>query len=77
MSIRVTLGDTVLISDLACSEKINYILVGAKEANIKLGKISIVSPMGQALFNKEIGDVLKVSTPSGILSYEIIKIIRE
>ncbi|MGA2367949.1 MAG: transcription elongation factor GreA [Dehalococcoidia bacterium] len=76
-SIRITLGDTVLISDLASGEKINYIVVGAKEANIKLGKISIVSPMGQALFNKETGDVLNVSTPSGILSYEIIKIIRE
>ena len=76
-SIRITLGDTVHISDLASGEKINYIVVGAKEANIKLGKISIVSPMGQALFNKETRDVINVSTPSGILSYEIIEIVRE
>jgi transcription elongation factor GreA len=76
-SVRITLGDTVLISDLASGEKINYILVGAKEANIKLGKISIVSPMGLALFNKETGNILNVSTPSGVLRYEIIKIIKE
>ena len=76
-SIRITLGDTVLISDLASGEKINYIVVGAREANVKLGKISIVSPMGQALFNKEIGDILNVSTPSGILRYEIIKITKD
>ncbi|MHB8084934.1 MAG: GreA/GreB family elongation factor [Dehalococcoidia bacterium] len=76
-SVRITLGDVVLISDLASDEKINYMLVGAREANIKQGKISIVSPMGQALFNKEIGDILNVTTPSGILRYEIIKIVKD
>ncbi len=75
--IRITLGDTVLISDKASGEKITYMLVSSKEANIKLGKISMVSPMGQALFNKEVGDILDVTAPSGILSFEIIEIKRD
>jgi transcription elongation factor GreA len=74
--VRITLGDTVTISDVSSGEKINYMLVGSKEANIKQGKISIVSPMGQALFNKEIGDVLEVNAPSGLLKYKILEITR-
>ena len=74
--LKVTIGDTVTIADVASSEKINYTLVGSKEANIIQGKISIVSPMGQALFNKEIGDILEVNAPSGVLKYKILEIIR-
>ncbi len=74
--LRITIGDIVTISDITTTEKINYTLVGSKEANIKQGKISIVSPMGQALFNKQIGDVLEVNAPSGILKYTIVEISR-
>ena len=74
--LRITIGDVVTISDVTSAEKINYTLVGSKEANIKQGKISIVSPMGQALFNKQIGDVLEVNAPSGILKYTIMEISR-
>ena len=74
--LRITIGDVVTISDITTAEKIKYTLVGSKEANIKQGKISIVSPMGQALFNKQIGDVLEVNAPSGILKYQIMEISR-
>jgi transcription elongation factor GreA len=74
--LRITIGDVVTISDITSAEKINYTLVGSKEANIKQGKISIVSPMGQALFNKQIGDILEVNAPSGILKYKIMEISR-
>lgn len=73
---KITIGDTVTISDISSGEKIVYMLVGSKEANIKQGKISIVSPMGQALFNKEIGDILEVNAPSGLLKYKILEILR-
>jgi transcription elongation factor GreA len=74
--LRVTLGDLVAISYVETGEKINYTLVSAREANIKQGKISMVSPMGQSLFNKEIGDDFEVNAPSGVLKYKIIEINR-
>ncbi len=72
--IRVSLGDKVTLEDLSTGEITTYRIVGSKEADIKQGKISIVSPMGQALYNQEIGAILKVNAPSTILSYRILKI---
>lgn len=72
--LRISIGDTATISDMSSGEKITYTLVGSKEANIKQGRISIVSPMGQALFNKEVGDIFEVNAPSGILQYKILDI---
>lgn len=74
--LRTKIGDSVTIVDVSSEEKIQYILVGSKEANIRLGKVSIASPMGQALFNKQIGEVLEVNAPSGILKYQILEISR-
>jgi len=71
---RVSLGDKVTLEDLSTGEKITYTIVGSKEADIKQGKISIVSPMGQAMYNQEIGAILKVNAPSTALSYKILKI---
>lgn len=73
---RVALGDKITMSDMDTGEKIDYMLVGSKEANIRLGKISLASPMGQTMFNKEVGDVFEVSAPSGVLKYKILEISR-
>ncbi len=75
-SLKISMGDTVIVTDRQSGEKINYTLVSSSEANIKQGKISIVSPVGQALFNKEAGDTLEVNTPSGVLTYKIVEIVR-
>jgi transcription elongation factor GreA len=75
-TLRVTLGDKVTISDMDTGEKIEYTLVGSKEANIRVGKISMASPMGQPMFNKEVGDIFEVNAPSGVLKYKIVEIIR-
>lgn len=74
--IRIAMGDTVTISDTASGEKINYTIVSSQEANIKQHKISLASPMGQAMFNKEAGDLLEVNAPSGVLIYKIVEITR-
>ena len=50
--IKIAMGDTVAITDTASGEKINYTIVSSQEANIKQHKISLASPMGQAIFNK-------------------------
>ena len=73
-SLRISIGDTTTISDMISGEKITYTLVGPKEANISLGQISVVSPMGQALLNKEEGAVFEVNAPSGTLQYKILSI---
>lgn len=74
--LKVTLGDIVTISYVGTDEKTSYTLVNAKEANIQQGKISIASPMGQSLFNRETGDMFEVNAPTGILKYKILDIKR-
>ncbi|MCX6002628.1 MAG: transcription elongation factor GreA, partial [Chloroflexi bacterium] len=74
--IRIAIGDTVAITDTVSGEKINYTIVSSQEANIKQHKISLASPMGQAIFNKEAGDLLEVNAPSGVLTYKIVEITR-
>jgi transcription elongation factor GreA len=74
--LRIAMGDTATIADTISGEKINYTIVSSQEANIKQHKISLASPMGQAIFNKEAGDLLEVNAPSGVLTYKIIEITR-
>ena len=71
---KVIFGTTVLIEDLSDSSRITYKIVGEDEANIKEGKISVISPVAKSLVGKFEGDTVKVETPSGIKEYEIINV---
>jgi len=71
---KVIFGTTVLIEDLSDSSRITYKIVGEDEANIKEGKISVISPVAKSLVAKFEGDTVKVETPSGIKEYEIINV---
>ena len=71
---KVIFGTTVLIEDLSDSSRIIYKIVGEDEANIKEGKISVISPVAKSLVGKFEGDIVKVETPSGIKEYEIISV---
>ena len=71
---KVIFGTTVLIEDLSDSSRIIYKIVGEDEANIKEGKISVISPVAKSLISKLKGDKVKVETPSGIKEYEIINV---
>ena len=71
---KVIFGTTVLIEDLSDSSRITYKIVGEDEANIKEGKISVISPVAKSLVGKFEGDIVKVETPSGIKEYEIINV---
>ena len=51
-------------------------LVGSTEANSLSGKISNESPVGHALMNKKVGDVVEVETQAGIIKYEVLEISR-
>jgi transcription elongation factor GreA len=53
-----------------------YTLVAENEADLKLKKISIDSPIGKGLLGKKVGDIADVTTPNGVVKFEIIEITR-
>ena len=68
---KVIFGVTVEIFNLETEETIRYQIVGEDEADIKVGKISVISPIARALIGKFQGDVIEVKAPAGIIEYEI------
>lgn len=71
---NVKFGSTVTILDESADEEIKYKLVGADEADIKHGKLSIESPLARVLIGKDAGDEVTLNTPSGKKKYEILEI---
>ena len=71
---RVVFGSTVELEDLDANAKVVYQIVGDDEADIKVGKISISSPIARALINKVEGDVAEVQAPSGVREYEVLSV---
>jgi transcription elongation factor GreA len=68
---HVDLGMTVILHDLEDNEAVTYTVVGPGEVNLRERKISAQSPLGSALMNKRLGDVVEVSTPAGSKNYRI------
>ncbi len=71
---RCVFGSTVELQDLESEENVTYQIVGDDEANIKLGKISISSPIARALIGKFAGDVAEVMAPGGVREYEVLDV---
>ena len=71
---HISFGATVTLLDVDSDEEKTYTLVGPEEADIKLGKISIHSPIGKALIRKEIGDSVTVKAPAKTIEYEVLDI---
>ncbi len=71
---RIVFGATVTIEDITTNEVTKYQLVGPFESDINGNKISVTSPIGRALIGKEVGDEVKVKTPSGVREIEIVDI---
>ncbi len=71
---KVAFGAKVKVLDLDTNEEKVFILVGPEEADVKNGRISISSPVGKALINKEVGDVVNIKAPAKTLEYEILEI---
>ena len=67
-------GSTVVLYDLEKEEKVTYKLVTSEESDPENGKISTVSPIGQALMGREEGDEVKVKTPTGVRNFEISRL---
>lgn len=71
---RITFGRTVLLYNVETDEEVAYQLLGPYESDPENGKISVQSPLGQALIGKELGDLVKVKAPRGIQEFEILEI---
>jgi len=71
---RCVFGATVELEDLESGETVTYQIVGDDEADIKLGKISIGSPVARALIGKSAGDVADVMAPGGMRQYEVLDV---
>ena len=71
---RISVGCRVKIHDIEFDEDLDYSIVGSTEANSLETKISNESPVGKALMGAKVGDVVKVDTMAGSLSYKILSI---
>ncbi|MDH5483818.1 MAG: transcription elongation factor GreA [Gammaproteobacteria bacterium] len=71
---KVVFGATVDLTDEESGKDITYQIVGEDEADIKVNKISVGSPIARALIGKEEGDVVEVQTPGGVRSFEIVEV---
>lgn len=71
---RVVFGATVKLEDLDSGAEVEYQIVGDDEADIKLGLISISSPIARALIGKHEGDVATVLAPGGEREYEVLTV---
>jgi transcription elongation factor GreA len=71
---RIVFGTTVDLEEEASGAEVTYQIVGDDEADLKIGKISISSPIARALIGKEAGDVADVQAPGGVKRYEIVEV---
>ena len=71
---RVVFGAVVELEDQDDGSRVVYQVAGEDEADIRAGRISITSPIARALVGKSQGDVVDVSAPGGIRSYEIVTV---
>lgn len=71
---RVVFGRTILLYNVETEEEVTYQLVGPYESDPERGKISVKSPLGQALIGREEGDTVRVKTPRGVQEFEILEI---
>ncbi|MBX4189303.1 transcription elongation factor GreA [Candidatus Parcubacteria bacterium] len=70
----VTVGSVVTVQKDVDKSKREYTLVGSEEANAAEGKISVRSPLGQAILDKKKGESFTFSTPAGSMTYKVIDI---
>ena len=74
---KVLLLSKVEFINLALKKSMTYEIVPESEANIKVGKLSITSPIAKGLLGKRVGDIAEIEVPAGIMKLQITKITRD
>ncbi|MCF8036066.1 MAG: transcription elongation factor GreA [Desulfobacteraceae bacterium] len=72
---KAVFGCTVVLENVDTGDEVTYQLVGPEESNIKEGRISVGSPLGQAIVGKQLGDEIVVDAPGGRRNYELVDIV--
>lgn len=68
---KVSILTKVTVTNLGTKKQVTYQIVSENEADLKLGKISVTSPIGKGLLGKTAGDVAEVQVPAGTLKFQI------
>jgi len=74
---KVLILSKVKIKNLTNKIELSYTLVAESEADLKMGKISVTSPIGKGLLGKSVGEIAEITVPNGKLQFEILEISRE
>jgi len=73
---KVSVLSKVKIRNEKNKQEMTYLLVAENEADLKVGKISVSSPIGKGLLGKKIGELAEVVTPGGVINFEVLSISR-
>jgi transcription elongation factor GreA len=76
-STKILIFSTIKLKNTQNNSLVTYTLVPENEANVKLGKISVNSPIAKGLLGKSIGDKVEITVPAGTVAFEIIEISRK
>jgi len=71
---KVVFGATIDLVNVENDKEVTYQIVGEVEADIERSLISVTSPIARALITKEVGDIVEVNAPSGVIEYEILEV---
>jgi len=71
---KVTILSKVKMLHMGNKKSIEYQIVSENEADLKLGKISVSSPIGKGLLGKKVGEIAEVQTPGGVLKFKVQEI---
>ncbi len=72
---KVQFGAKVRVANADTGEEQSFQIVGPEEADLKLGRISVASPLARGLLGHEVGDEVRVTMPAGKRVYEILEIV--
>ncbi|MFN2458460.1 MAG: transcription elongation factor GreA [Chitinophagaceae bacterium] len=68
---KVSILTKVKVTNLNTKKQVTYQIVSEKEADLKIGKISVTSPIGKGLLGKQVGDVAEVTAPAGVIKFKV------
>lgn len=68
---KVSILTKVTLTNLKTNKQVEYKVVSEKEADLKAGKISVTSPIGQGILGKKVGETAQVQAPAGVLTFRI------
>jgi transcription elongation factor GreA len=68
---KVSILTRVTLTNMGTKKNVTYKIVSENEADLKLGKISVTSPIGKGLLGKVVGDIVEVTVPAGLLKFKV------